>query len=113
MVAFLYFIESCSGSLTPETIHPENKLIVIGDPISSLSHNYIYEVAALIKRKIIKAAAAEHVVILTIICFLPGDAAEQRPPAGWQESASKLVAVSHHQVGLQFLRNAFHARNAQ
>ncbi|EOH3697555.1 MULTISPECIES: AAA family ATPase [Enterobacteriaceae] len=65
MVAFLYFIESCSGSLTPETIHPENKLIVIDDPISSLSHNYIYEVAALIKRKIIKAAAARHVVILT------------------------------------------------
>ncbi|ECO7968485.1 AAA family ATPase [Salmonella enterica] len=65
MVSFLYFIESCSGSLTPETIHPENKLIVIDDPISSLSHNYIYEVAALIKRKIIKAAAARHIVILT------------------------------------------------
>ncbi|EBB9334492.1 AAA family ATPase [Salmonella enterica] len=65
MVSFLYFIESCSGSLTPETIHPENKLIVIDDPISSLSHNYIYEVASLIKRKIIKAAAARHIVILT------------------------------------------------
>ncbi|HCA9544691.1 AAA family ATPase [Klebsiella variicola] len=65
MVSFLYFIESCSGSLTPETIHPENKLIVIDDPISSLSHNYIYEVAALIKRKIIKSGAARHVVILT------------------------------------------------
>ncbi|EBP3563135.1 AAA family ATPase [Salmonella enterica] len=65
MVSFLYFIESCSGSLTPETIHPENKLIVIDDPISSLSHNYIYEVAAFIKRKIIKAAAARHIVILT------------------------------------------------
>lgn len=65
MVSFLYFIESCSGSLIPETIHPENKLIVIDDPISSLSHNYIYEVAALIKRKIIKSGAARHVVILT------------------------------------------------
>lgn len=65
IIAFLYFIESCSGSLTPETIHPDNKLIVIDDPISSLSHNYIYEVAALIKRKIIRAGAARHVVILT------------------------------------------------
>ena len=65
IVSFHYFIESCSGSLTPETVNPENKLIVIDDPISSLSHNYIYEVAALIKRKIIKAAAARHVVILT------------------------------------------------
>jgi len=65
IVSFLYFIESCSGSITPDTINPNNKLIVIDDPISSLSHNYIYEVAALIKRKIIKAAAARHVVILT------------------------------------------------
>lgn len=65
IVSFLYFIESCSGSLTPDTINSENKLIVIDDPISSLSHNYIYEVAALIKRKIIKAEAARHVVILT------------------------------------------------
>ncbi|WP_313010123.1 AAA family ATPase [Atlantibacter hermannii] len=65
IVSFLYFIESCSGSLTPDTINPENKLIVIDDPISSLSHNYIYEVAALIKRKIIKAGAARHVIILT------------------------------------------------
>lgn len=65
IVSFLYFIESCSGNLTPDTINPQNKLIVIDDPISSLSHNYIYEVAALIKRKIIKAEAARHVVILT------------------------------------------------
>lgn len=65
IVSFLYFIESCSGSLTPDTINPENKLIVIDDPISSLPHNYIYEVAALIKRKIIKVGAARHVVILT------------------------------------------------
>ena len=39
------------------------------DPASSLSHNYIYEVAALIKRKIIKAGVARHIVILTNIMF--------------------------------------------
>lgn len=65
IISFLYFIESCTGSLTPETVNPQNKLIVIDDPISSLSHNYIYEVAALIKRKIIKENAAKHIVILT------------------------------------------------
>lgn len=65
IISFLYFIESCVSSLTPETVNPENKLIVIDDPISSLSHNYIYEVAALIRRKIIKENAAKHIVILT------------------------------------------------
>ncbi len=82
IVSFLYFIESCSGSLTPETIHPDNKLIVIDDPISSLSHNYIYEVAALIKRKIIKAGAARHVVILTHNMFSSGNTFKQRSSTG-------------------------------
>ncbi|WP_435947459.1 AAA family ATPase [Dryocola sp. BD586] len=65
IIAFLYFLESCTGSVTPEAIPTDKKLIVIDDPISSLSHNYIYEVAALIKRKIITPAIAKHVVILT------------------------------------------------
>ena len=65
LIAFLYFIESCNGSITPESVPAERKMIIIDDPISSLSHNYIYEVAALIKRKIIKSAAAKNVVILT------------------------------------------------
>jgi len=65
IIAFLYFIESCTGSVTPEAIPADRKLIVIDDPISSLSHNYIYEVAAFIRRKIINHGAAKHVVILT------------------------------------------------
>ncbi|ELY6124701.1 AAA family ATPase [Escherichia coli] len=65
IIALLYFIESCTGSVTPDAVHDGRKIIVIDDPISSLSHNYIYEVASLIKRKIIKPETARHLVILT------------------------------------------------
>lgn len=65
IISLLYFIESCTGSVTPEAVHDGRKLIIIDDPISSLSHNYIYEVASLIKRKIINPEAARHLVILT------------------------------------------------
>lgn len=65
IIALLYFIESCTGSVTPDAVHDGRKIIIIDDPISSLSHNYIYEVASLIKRKIIKHEIARHLVILT------------------------------------------------
>jgi len=65
IIALLYFIESCTGNVTPDAVHDGRKIIVIDDPISSLSHNYIYEVASLIKRKIIKRETARHLVILT------------------------------------------------
>lgn len=65
IIALLYFIESCTGSVTPDAVHDGRKIIIIDDPISSLSHNYIYEVASLIKRKIIKHDIARHLIILT------------------------------------------------
>ncbi|MFJ5407923.1 AAA family ATPase [Pectobacterium punjabense] len=64
IIALLYFLESCIGQVADsQTIQP--KLIVIDDPISSLSHNYIYEVASMIKRKLIQPKIAQHIVILT------------------------------------------------
>ncbi|QWA14105.1 AAA family ATPase [Sodalis ligni] len=39
--------------------------MVIDDPISSLSHNYIYEVASMIYHNLIKSQQAKHIIILT------------------------------------------------
>ncbi|EJD6328670.1 TPA: AAA family ATPase [Proteus mirabilis] len=64
IISLLYFLESCIGHVPDsQTIQP--KLIVIDDPISSLSHNYIYEVASMIKHKLILPKIAQHIVILT------------------------------------------------
>ncbi|HEX8595698.1 MAG TPA: AAA family ATPase [Pseudomonas sp.] len=54
LISFLYFLEICNGDLdaTNGKLKSE-RVIVIDDPISSLSHNYIYDIASLIRRQIV------------------------------------------------------------
>jgi len=59
MISFFYFLELCRGKEDPN--ETKEKIIVIDDPISSLSHIYIFHIAELIKNeftgtKIIKDA---------------------------------------------------------
>jgi len=50
IISFLYFIEMCKGKKdTTET--DKKKIIVIDDPISSLSHIYVFNVGRLIKNE--------------------------------------------------------------
>ena len=51
IISFLYFMELCLGKGTQDEVVTE-KIIVIDDPISSLSLMYIFSVATLIKRKL-------------------------------------------------------------
>jgi wobble nucleotide-excising tRNase len=46
-------VELCKGKES-ETEEIQNKIVVIDDPISSLSHNYIFNVAQLIKNVIMR-----------------------------------------------------------
>ncbi|AVG78102.1 AAA family ATPase [Pantoea ananatis] len=64
IITFLYFLECCEGQLEEGEV--KDKLIVIDDPISSLSHDYIYEISTLIHYRIIEGMAPEtKVLILT------------------------------------------------
>lgn len=49
IISFLYFLESCRG-LQSKTDTKKKRIIVIDDPISSLSHMYTYNVGRLIWR---------------------------------------------------------------
>ncbi|WP_418139642.1 AAA family ATPase [Oceanimonas smirnovii] len=70
LITFLYFIEKCNGSLNKDSSVADNeKLIVIDDPISSLSQNYIYDIASLIQSKIISGNRFKKVIILTHSMF--------------------------------------------
>lgn len=64
LISFLYFIEQCNGSSSKESI-AKDKMIVIDDPISSLSHNFIYEISAMIYYELISKDIASKFVILT------------------------------------------------
>lgn len=54
LISFLYFLEVCNGELdTKSGKLKTNRVIVIDDPISSLSHNYVYDIASLIYRRVL------------------------------------------------------------
>ncbi len=64
IISFLYFVELCKGKES-ETEEIQNKIIVIDDPISSLSHNYIFNVAQLIKKEFFETSNYLQVFVLT------------------------------------------------
>lgn len=65
IITFLYFIEQCTGKIEA-TDTAQKKIVVIDDPISSLSHIYVFNVGQLIKRHFIgKNSKYEQVFILT------------------------------------------------
>lgn len=64
LISFLYFIETCTGR--PAADAPDKKkIIVIDDPISSLSHIHVFNVGRLIRRCFIDTLPFEQVFILT------------------------------------------------
>lgn len=70
LITFLYFIEKCNGSMSKDSdIADKEKLIVIDDPISSLSQNYIYDIASIIQTKIMKGNRFKKVIVLTHSLF--------------------------------------------
>lgn len=70
LITFLYFIEKCNGSMSKDSdIADKEKLIVIDDPISSLSQNYIYDIASLTHTKIMKGNRFKKVIVLTHSLF--------------------------------------------
>ena len=65
IISFLYFIELCKGKQN-EIEASKKKIIVIDDPISSLSHIYIFNIGQLIKSNFTKPDSKyEQIFILT------------------------------------------------
>lgn len=67
LISFLYFLEVCNGELDTTTGKlKSDRIIVIDDPISSLSHNYVYDIASLIRRQVLTPSNRfKQVIILT------------------------------------------------
>ena len=64
VISFLYFIELCKGEKTAES-SPNKKVVVIDDPISSLSHLYIFNIGQLIKKTFFNSDLYEQVIVFT------------------------------------------------
>lgn len=64
IISFLYFIELCRGKKEAIEIG-KKKIIVIDDPISSLSHIYVFNVGRLIHNEFLRSDKYEQVFLLT------------------------------------------------
>ncbi|WP_404941392.1 AAA family ATPase [Pseudomonas danubii] len=64
VISFLYFMELCKGQKTATAV-PQAKVVVIDDPISSLSHLYVFNIGQLIKKYFINDKLYTQVFVLT------------------------------------------------
>jgi wobble nucleotide-excising tRNase len=64
VISFLYFVELCKGKRTATQVG-EKKIVVIDDPISSLSHLYIFNIGEMIKAEFSSSDRFEHVIVMT------------------------------------------------
>lgn len=70
LIAFLYFMETLKGSHDEdENVDPKKTIAIIDDPISSLSQNYVYDIATMIHRELAnpgdRPQRVKQVVVLT------------------------------------------------
>lgn len=64
VISFLYFIELCKGESTAERAS-NKKIVVIDDPISSLSHIYVFNIGRLIHNEFLRTKKYDQLFILT------------------------------------------------
>jgi wobble nucleotide-excising tRNase len=64
IISFLYFRELCKGKKSASS-QSNKKIVVIDDPISSLSHIYIFNVGQMIKNDFFNSSNIEQVFLLT------------------------------------------------
>ncbi len=64
VISFLYFIELCKGESTAEKAS-NKKIVVIDDPISSLSHIYVFNIGRLIHNEFLRTQKYDQLFILT------------------------------------------------
>jgi wobble nucleotide-excising tRNase len=70
LISFLYYVVLLNGSETAQVEFPLDKTVaVIDDPISSLSHNFIFDIASILQHEVIKPLQgqprARQVLVLT------------------------------------------------
>ncbi len=68
IISFLYFVEQCKGKMdTTETT--SKKIVVIDDPMSSLSHLFVFNIAQLIKREFFNGSYTQIFVLTHSLYF--------------------------------------------
>jgi wobble nucleotide-excising tRNase len=108
LISFLYFMELLKGSAQQGAVVDVRKtIVVIDDPISSLSHNFVYDVTTIICQELIRPPGGQQVrqvIVLTHSLFFLHELTYQLGGGNLERAADKcqllrVVKGSHSQVG--------------
>ncbi|SEI13308.1 Wobble nucleotide-excising tRNase [Pseudomonas asplenii] len=113
LITFLYFLELCAGSVDADKpVVASDRVIVIDDPISSLSHNYVYEVAAHIYHRVLCATLKfKQIIVLTHNLFFFHELLKNAPKGVTKHYACFRVSKGAHsaitQLGQEEIKNDY------
>lgn len=113
LITFLYFLELCAGSVEADKpVVVSDRIIVIDDPISSLSHNYVYEVASHIYHRVLCATLKfKQVIVLTHNLFFFHELLKNAPKGVTKQYACFRVSKGAHsaiaQLGQEEIKNDY------
>jgi wobble nucleotide-excising tRNase len=96
VISFLYFIEQCKGKRSP-TDTSSIKTVVIDDPISSLSHLYVFNIGQLIKDEFSNSKKFDHIIILTHSLYFFYELADMNKER--RDASQKLVRIIKNSSG--------------
>lgn len=99
MISFLYFCELCKGKLSASEVN-SNRIVVIDDPISSLSHIFVFNIGRLIKNIFFKGARYSQVFILTHSLYFFYELTETNHEK--RKLEQKLFRLTKSQAGSSF-----------
>lgn len=100
IISFLYFIELCRGK-KDATEAGKKKIIVIDDPISSLSHIYIFNVGRLIHNEFLRSDKYEQVYLLTHSLYFFYEMTD--PKKERRNENQKLFRIRKNSIGSEIL----------
>lgn len=96
IISFLYFCELCKGKLSTNDTHTQ-RIVVIDDPISSLSHVFVFNVGRLIRMLFFKEDRFCQVIILTHSLYFFYELTETNRDR--RKETQKLFRLAKHSTG--------------
>jgi wobble nucleotide-excising tRNase len=96
VISFLYFCELCKGKSSTDDTHTQ-RIVVIDDPISSLSHLFVFNVGRLIRMLFFKDDRFSQVIVLTHSLYFFYELTETNHDR--RKETQKLFRLTKHSSG--------------
>jgi wobble nucleotide-excising tRNase len=104
IISFLYFCELCKGKRSAEEVTGK-KVAVIDDPISSLSHIFVFNIGRLIKSEFFDSEDFEQVFVFTHSLYFFYELADSNHIK--RKESQKLFRLLKNNMGSQILKMSY------